>query len=145
MGSDRRCRRRHGALAVTVFTDSEPSTPATTRTVTLDDVSGSDRHLELRAAEVAGKAVLVNPPDVGVYATPLGSDRHLELRAAEVAGKAVLVNPPDVGVYATPLGSDRHLEFRAAEVAGTSVVVSPPTLGSDRHLEMRAAELSGQP
>ena len=76
---------------------------------------GSDRHLELKAAEVfrAEQRQAAH-----------GSDRHLELRAGEIFRSAQ--RRQAVGVYETPTfarrqqvtyGSDRHLEQLAKDVA----------------------------
>jgi hypothetical protein len=119
---------------------------------------GSDRHLELKAAEVFRAEQ---------RQAAQGSDRHLELRAGEIfrsverrqaVGVYKIPNVERrqaVGVYTIPnveqaaYGSDRHLELRAGELKTgqvTRVVArrQQVTYGSDRHLDQLAKDIAAR-
>ena len=129
-----------GVFAVTVFNDTSDNTPPNPQAPNaVEDARGSDRHLELLAAELAGQA------DARQQAIEdaRGSDRHLELLAAELAGQAEARQQ----AVEDARGSDRHLELLAAELAGQAEArqqAVEDARGSDRHLELLAAELAAE-
>ena len=87
-----------GTLGLAACGDDDAK--ASAETVERSQGYGSDRHLEIMAAEAAERSAERSQ----VY----GSDRHLEIMAAEIAERS------------RGYGSDRHLVIMSAEIAERS-------------------------
>jgi hypothetical protein len=98
-----------GVFAATVLNDTPDDTPPNPQVPAVEAARGSDRHLELLAADIARR----DEARQQAIEAARGSDRHLELLAAELAGEAEARQQ----AIDDARGSDRHLELLADELA----------------------------